>query len=273
MTMTNTQSGSVPPRKRQAPWLWPVLLLAPLALAPKGCEQRQTCGGLLGASCDPGEYCDYPIEAQCGAADRTGVCQVAPDACADIYDPVCGCDGKTYGNACSAAAAEISVASEGACAEPALCGGLLGLSCDSGQYCDFPSETQCGSGDQTGTCRPVPEACTLELAPVCGCDGKTYGNACAAAQASTSILHEGPCEPSGQVCGGLLGTPCPQGEYCNFPAEMACGFADGTGSCAAIPEQCTQQFDPVCGCDGATYSNACFAAAAGVSVRSEGECN
>lgn len=79
--------------------------------------------------------------------------------------------------------------------------------------------------------------------------------------------------PTGATCGSRGLPPCPDGQFCDFPAGSECGATDGGGACKAKPEMCTENYDPVCGCDGTTYSNACAAASKGVSVSRAGPCS
>lgn len=97
----------------------------------------------------------------------------------------------------------------------ATCGGFLGTPCEGDTFCDYPTDAFCGAGDQLGTCRAAPGICTGEVAPVCGCDQVTYGNACQAAAARVSVSHVGACD--------CVPPPCaapPPG--CNYEGGSRC---------------------------------------------------
>ncbi|MBT8471854.1 MAG: Kazal domain-containing protein [Marinicaulis sp.] len=86
--------------------------------APAIGELGGMCGGIAGFQCnDASAYCKSEPGICTEQVDYSGICSKKPEACTMQYDPVCGCDGKTYGNACSAAGSGVSVAYKGTCTE------------------------------------------------------------------------------------------------------------------------------------------------------------
>ena len=84
---------------------------APASAAALG----ETCDGIAAIQCGAGLWCEHPA-GQCQLADGSGTClKESGPLCSAIYQPVCGCDGKTYGNDCERQRAKISKMQDGPC--------------------------------------------------------------------------------------------------------------------------------------------------------------
>jgi len=133
-------------------------------------------------------------------------------------------------------------------------------------------------------CVPAPAACEASecgppppVAPLTCEDGsigtqvsceRDLGGVC-----RWNVVNECPEPQQGPFCGSRgREVYCAVGEYCHHEPAEICGWADALGECRARPELCTEQYQPVCGCDDQTYGNACSANMAGVSVQHTGEC-
>lgn len=209
-------------------------------------------------NCNTGEYC-YLKEGVCNdkSGIHSGYCQIKPDMCAEIYEPVCGCDGNDYGNACKASSAGVSVSRSGTCEGSATAEPLpvisevkceVGFAADpdnnckgEGEYCHLETGVCTEkSGIHNGYCLVKPDMCAEIYQPVCGCDGEDYGNACAASSAGISVSRSGTCvdDTTIEVIEKLPVEDCPEGECINpetntCEAEVQC-VADPceVGSCA-----------------------------------------
>lgn len=190
--------------------------------------------------CIPGSYCAE--ETACGGS---GVCAESPVECPRDCPGVCACDGRSFCNACVAHQAGVDVTADRGCL-------------------DIPCTAAFARG--VGPCpRTVGFAWNgVSCYSVEGCD-------CTGDCSDLSPTLE-LCEARHRHCEFVLcgrGETCLQTHWCDIGS---CGTLPGYGLCRLRPLECTEPAEPVCGCDGMTYSSACEAQMAGQTVARRTAC-
>lgn len=116
----------------------------------------------------------------------------------------------------------------------------------------------CEGGKCDADTGPPPSA---QSGPCSGCDGITLLQATCESGAKDLCWTnaDGTCTrqcPPVKSCSASVG--CAADEYCYFAAKD-CGKSGVPGFCAKRLKTCFPGGDPVCGCNGLPYENACFA--------------
>lgn len=154
-----------------------------LSYQPGPCNDQMTCY-------DP----DLVLVAAGTELDReTGIIELLCEPAPPASEAVCGCNGVTYPDACTAEAAGIVTYTPGSCDD----------------VCIDPGEI-----DEDAACETLYD-------PVCGCNGETYINECEAQAAGLQSWTAGPCGGSSAWCDKAVPIAC--GDFLSNESTVGAG--------------------------------------------------